>query len=372
MLLEDIGRMVYHSPLMNKEELEEIGRYGFRMPAEWSKHSGTLMVWPHNRETWPGKHLEKVEAVYRELIRTLLSYEPVVLLAATEQIRQHAVKVIGDRSALNHKLHTFAVPVNDVWVRDSGPIAVHDKNGEIHLTNWEFNSWGEKYSPWSDDNQIPARIAEQYKLRSHSVGKILEGGSIDTNGEGVFLTTESVLLNPNRNPELSRADIEAYLETYLGAKKVIWLKNGLKGDDTDGHIDDLARFVNHNTIVTTLTEDRANPNYDILYENLDILMGSSDLSDRAFNIITLPLPETAVAESTVDGSDHVPSSYANFYIANGAVLVPLYDSRTDQQAIDIFKMLFPNRKIEGIQCGDLVWGQGSIHCITQQLYGIDL
>ena len=357
---------------MTTDANKDAGTRGFRMPAEWSVHSGTLMAWPDNRDTWPGDHLTNVETVYRELIRTLLKYEPVVLLTSSEKVGTRAIDVIGDTSALNHQLHLLAMPVNDVWVRDSGPIAVRDKNGQIHFTDWEFNSWGEKYSPWDDDNQIPQRLSQHFDIPLHSVGKILEGGSIDTNGEGIFLTTESVLLNPNRNPDLSRTDIESYLYSYLGAEKVIWLKDGLEGDDTDGHIDDLARFVSPNTIVTSLTEDRSNPNYDILYENLDILMGSFDLKGRAFNIITLPLPDTLSSELTVDGSSHVPSSYANFYIANGAVLVPLYDSRTDQQALDIFKMLFPDRTVEGIPCSDLVWGQGSIHCITQQLYGIDL
>ncbi|WP_340102518.1 agmatine deiminase family protein [Rhodohalobacter sp. 8-1] len=346
---------------------------GFRMPAEWKTHSGILLIWPHNRDTWPGKRLDAVETVYKNVIRTLLKYEPVVLLVANDGIKKRAVTVLGDISNLTFPLEIRQVPVNDVWARDSGPIFIKQIEKETYrLTNWEFNSWGGKYEPWDDDNRIPEYISSTFSIPAYSTGKILEGGSIETNGEGLFLTTESVLLNPNRNPGLSKAEAEQMLKRYLGAEKVIWLKRGLKGDDTDGHIDDLTRFVNKNTVITALTEDQSNPNHDILYENLEILLHSTDLAGNPLHVITAPLPNTRIEDATVDGSDHVPSSYANFYIANGAVLVPMYDSRTDQQVLDLFSILFPDREIEGITCNDLVWGQGSIHCITQQLYGISI
>lgn len=341
------------------------------MPAEWNKHSGTLLIWPHNSETWPGKRLDAVEKVYRDIICTLLKYEPVVLLVANDETRKRAISGLGSISMLRYPLEIHQVPVNDVWARDSGPIFIKNKKSETYrLTNWEFNSWGGKYEPWDDDNRIPEYISSVFSIPAYSVGKVLEGGSIETNGDGLFLTTESVLLNPNRNPELSKAEIEQMLKRYLGAENVIWLRRGLKGDDTDGHIDDLTRFVNKNTVITALTEDQSNPNHDILYENLEILLHSTDLAGNPLHVITVPLPNTKIEDPTADGSDHVPSSYANFYIANGAVLVPLYDSRTDQQVLDLFSALFPDRDIEGITCNDLVWGQGSIHCITQQLYGV--
>lgn len=346
---------------------------GYRMPAEWQTHSATLMIWPHNKETWPGKRLEAVENVYRNIIRTLLNYEPVVLLVANTDIKRRAASILGDVSSLSYPLDIRTVPVNDVWARDCGPIFIRNEEDNcVRLTNWEFNSWGGKYKPWDGDNKIPHFISDAFNIEGYSPGKVLEGGSIETNGNGLFLTTESVLLNPNRNPDLTKADIETYLHDYLGAEKVIWLKEGLKGDDTDGHIDDLSRFVNDRTVVTSLTEDESNPNHDILYENLRILFGSTDVQGNALNVVTLPLPETKISDTTVDGSEHVPASYANFYIANGAVFVPQYDSRKDQQALDIFAALFPDRIIEGISCNDLVWGQGSIHCITQQLYGLSL
>jgi len=346
---------------------------GYKMPAEWDTHSATLMIWPHNRETWPGSRLDAVENVYKEIILTLLKYETVLLLVNDESTEKRVLSILGDYQGAAYPLRILHKTVNDVWSRDSGPIFIKkDKDDGIRITDWEFNSWGGKYEPWEDDNQIPEFISEKFNVARYSPGKVLEGGSIETNGKGLFLTTESVLLNPNRNPDLSKSEIESYLHDYLGAEKIIWLKEGLKGDDTDGHIDDLTRFVNSNTVVTTLTEDGLNPNHQILYNNLSILLKSSDLSGNPLNVITLPLPDTKISDTTVDGSDHVPSSYANFYIANGAVLVPMYDSRTDQQALDIFETLFPNRTIEGIECNDLVWGQGSIHCITQQIYGVDV
>jgi|AntRauTorcE11897_2_1112592.scaffolds.fasta_scaffold03081_1 agmatine deiminase len=344
---------------------------GYRMPAEWETHSGTLMVWPHNRETWPGQRLKAVEDVYRSIIRKLLNYEPVILLAANPETEDRAKATLGDLTSLPYPIDIQQFPVNDVWARDSGPIFIkHKETGSVRLTDWEFNSWGGKYEPWDGDNRIPEFISDAYSISGYTTGKVLEGGSIETNGEGLFLTTESVLLNSNRNPELSKEEIELMLKRYLGAEKIIWLKHGLKGDDTDGHIDDLSRFVNKNTIITALAEDRSNPNHDLLFENLEILLTSTDVAGNPLHVITIPLPDTKISDTTVDGSDHVPSSFANFYLANGAVLVPLYESRTDQEALDLFEALFPDRQIEGIPCRDLVWGQGSIHCVTQQLYGI--
>ena len=343
----------------------------FRMPAEWSDHAATMLIWPHNRNTWPGERLNNVEKVYRSIVRTLLKYEPVLLFVNDEKIRKRALNELGETKSLPYALKTVTAPVNDVWARDSGPIYVKDQNnGQFTITDWEFNSWGGKYPPWSDDNRLPEKISDLFSTPSVKTGMVLEGGSIETNGEGLFLTTESVLLNPNRNPDMSRDEIEKMLAKFLGAEKVIWLNRGLQGDDTDGHIDDLTRFVNKNTVITALTSDEANPNYEALRQNLETLQNSTDQDGNPLHIIPVPLPDTFADSPTVDGSDHVPSSYANFYIANGAVLLPLYDESTDQDQLDLFSILFPGRVIEGIPCADLVWGQGSIHCITQQLYDI--
>lgn len=347
------------------------GRHRLLMPAEWSSHSATMMIWPHNRSTWPGRHLDNAEQVFRQIIRTLLKYEPVLLFVHDANVHRRANELLGDLDPLPHSCTLVTVPVNDVWARDSGPITVRDEADESYLmTDWEFNSWGEKYSPWESDNELPGRVADLFGLPAVQPGIVLEGGSIETNGEGLFLTTESVLLNPNRNPGLSRIEIEEILSRYVGAKKVIWLKKGLAGDDTDGHVDDLTRFVNKNTVVTAITNDPESPNYQRLRENLSILRNSTGLDNKPLHVIPIPMPNTATTTPAADGSTHLPSSYANFYIANGAVLLPLYDEATDRQVLDLFSGLFPGRAIEGIPCSGLVWGQGSIHCITQQLYGI--
>jgi agmatine deiminase len=261
-------------------------------------------------------------------------------------------------------------PVNDVWARDCGPIFVRDKN-EFIITDWEYNAWGEKYPPWDSDNNIPGFIAEIFGIKRISTNMVLEGGSIDVNGVGDLLATESVLLNPNRNPSLTKKEIEHHLSTYLGVENIIWLKSGLAGDDTDGHIDDLARFLNEDTVLTMVCEDENDINYKALQENLEILQSATLKNGGKLNIEILPLPKTKIEGTTVDGSEFVPASYANFYVGNGCVLVPLYDERYDQQALDLLKKYFPDREIIGIDCADLVWGQGSIHCITQQLYGTD-
>lgn len=262
--------------------------------------------------------------------------------------------------------------VNDVWARDCGPIFIrreYEGREEFALTDWEYNAWGGKYPPFDDDNRLPKYLASRYGIKRFEPGMVLEGGSIEVNGEGVLLTTESVLLNPNRNPAMTKDEIEQKLKGYLGVEKIIWLKDGLAGDDTDGHIDDLSRFLNPTTILTMVAEE-GDVNFEALQQNLEILKEATDREGNSFTIETLPLPETRIEGTTVDGSEYVPASYANFYIANRVVLVPVYDERYDGRALDLFKKYFPGREVVGIPCADLVWGQGSIHCITQQLYGI--
>lgn len=346
---------------------------GYYLPPEWHCHSATQMHWPSNRETWPGERLQRVEAVYLDIIEVLHRYEPIHLLVENEQIQSHALSLFKKRDISLQQITFHKQPINDVWARDCGPIFIHRKqNGEeeFAITDWEYNAWGGKYPPFEDDNRLPQYFATKYGIKRFEPGMVLEGGSIDTNGEGVLLTTESVLLNDNRNPQMSKREIEERLKHYLGMEKVIWLKDGLAGDDTDGHIDDLARFLNKKTILAAVTENPEDVNYDALNENLKILSEATDQKGNSFTIETLPLPETKIESTTVDGSVYVPASYANFYIANGVVLVPLYDERFDTQAIELFERYFPDRDVVGIPCADLVWGQGAIHCITQQLYGI--
>lgn len=350
------------------------GEIGFRMPAEWESHAATQLHWPSNRETWPGDRLEKAENVYLNIIYALHASEPVILLVDTGIDPDGVVEKLKIRGVDLSRVSIHHQPINDVWARDCGPIfikRVNEGKAEFAVTDWIYNAWGEKYPPFDSDNRLPLWFSETFGLTRYEPGMVLEGGSIDTNGEGVFLTTEAVLLNPNRNPGFTKQDIERKLEKYLGAKQVIWLKEGLAGDDTGGHIDDLSRFLNKNTILTMISDDKASINHDALQLNLEILKTATNGQGNPFQIVTLPLPETRIEGVTVDGSHHVPASYANFYIANGAVLVPLYDKRYDEQALALFREYFPGRTITGIDCADLVWGQGSIHCITQQLYGTD-
>jgi agmatine deiminase len=344
---------------------------GYRMPAEWEQHSGTLLSWPANRETWPGVRLDRVEKVYADIIGTLTEFEPVHLLIPDSRAEARMQKCIKDRKVNLPNLIIHHIPTNDVWVRDCGPIMVRQsETGSFAITDWAYNAWGDKYPPYDDDNRIPEYFGARYKIRRFEPGIILEGGSIETDGEGTLLTTRSVLLNPNRNPGLTASRIEGYLSDYLGIERVVWLGDGLAGDDTDGHIDDLTRFLNPGTILTMVCEDESDVNYKALKENHEQLKDLKRLTGEPYEIIPVPLPETRIEGTTVDGSEYVPASYANFYIANGVVILPLYDERYDDRVMEIMKHYFPDRHIAGIPCADLVWGQGSVHCITQQLYGI--
>jgi len=347
---------------------------GYVMPPEWHSHSGTELHWPENRETWPGDRLEKVEKVYAEIIRVLSRYETIHLFVSSELSKKRVLYLLQREKIVTRNIVWQVKKINDVWARDCGPIFIAKKDTndswQYAITNWEYNAWGGKYPPFDDDNRIPDYFSQKYNIPKFDTNVVLEGGAIENNGDGILLTTESVLLNKNRNPALNRNQIEDILKKFLGQKKIIWLKNGLAGDDTDGHIDDISRFLNERTIVTMISEDPDNVNYKALQENLEILRSATDCYGRPFTVETLPMPEIKIEGTTVDGSEYVPASYANFFIANGVVLIPFYDKRYDHQARELFQRYFPKREIVGTPCQDLVWGQGSIHCITQQLYGL--
>lgn len=347
---------------------------GYRMPPEWHQHSSTLLLWPENNETWPGDRLARVEKVYIQILRILSRYEKIHLIVSESNSQKHVLDIFQREKLNSDHIVLHVKKINDVWARDCGPVMIgrgrKNNDWEYAITNWEYNAWGGKYPPYQDDNQIPSFLADKYKIPKFNTGFVLEGGSIEVNGNGTLLTTESVLLNKNRNPSFSKSQIEEILKNYLGQKEIIWLKKGLAGDDTDGHIDDLCRFLNNDTIVTVATQNEKDVNYTILQENLEILKSAKNIKGRSFNIEILPLPETKINGTTVDGSAYVPASYANFYIANGVVLMPFYDDRYDRQAQELLQHYFPSREVIGIPCNDLVWGQGSIHCITQQLYGL--
>ena len=337
---------------------------GYRMPAEWEPHEATWLSWPQRRDTWPGA-FEDVPPVFVQIAKHLAESE-LVRINVSNPVMAKGVKYQLEAAGANLDAVRFHYnPTNDAWVRDHGPIYVVREVGDVReraVLDWDYNAWGVKYEDYHRDNLIPSRIADEFQETRFKPGMILEGGSIDVNGCGTVLTTEACLLNPNRNPTLSREQIEQRLSQYLNVSKFIWLGDGIEGDDTDGHIDDMTRFVSADTIVTIIETNPNDVNYRALRENRERLVGVTDQAGRPIQIIELPMPNPLVVEGI-----RLPASYANFLIANTVVLVPTYRSpRQDAAAIEILQSLFPTRRVVGLDCTALVWGLGSIHCVTQQ------
>jgi agmatine deiminase len=333
---------------------------GYRMPAEWAPHLATYMTWPHNPETWPGK-FDPVPAQYAAVVAGLSRSETMRLLVKDAAAEGQAKALLQKADARMDHIEFLLCDTNDSWIRDYGPIFVTGQDSERLALDWNFNSWGEKYGPYELDDAIPRRLAARYGFECMEVPLVLEGGSIDVNGAGSLLTTESCLLNPNRNPDLSREEIEERLRVYLGVGNVLWLGDGIAGDDTDGHVDDLARFIRRDTIVTVIEEDPGDANYQPLADNLERLRAMRDPEGRPFRVETLPMPPALYHDG-----QRLPASYANFYIANGAVMVPTFGCPSDERALTTLARLFPGREVLGFPCLDLVWGLGTIHCLTQQ------
>ena len=335
---------------------------GYRMPAEWEPHAATWLSWPHNRESWPGK-FEPVEPAYAEMVRALAESEAVhinVLDAAHEKHVEGLLLKAGIGGDI--RLHRF--PTNDAWCRDHGAIFVvrPGKDTPLAAIHCGYNAWGGKYPPYDRDVLIPERMAEALGVPRFPGGMILEGGSIEPNGAGAMLTSEQCLLNPNRNPQLSRADIEQRLRDLFNLSQVLWLGDGIVGDDTDGHIDDLARFVARDVVVTVIEDNAADENYRALRENRERLAGMRLAGGSPLKVVELPMP----GPKYFDGQ-RLPASYANFYIANRSVLLPVFGDPMDAEAERILRPLFPGRKVVPVQCLDLVLGLGTVHCLTQQV-----
>ncbi len=332
---------------------------GYHMPAEWEPHDAVWLSWPHDRETFPD--LAAVESAYVGIIAALHGSEAVNLLV-TGELMHTRVRAILEEAGVDTGGVTFHITgYADVWFRDYGPTFVVNRGtGSLAMVHWTFNAWGEKYQELMGDTRIPLVMNRGMDLPLFTPGIIMEGGSIEVNGCGTVITTEACLLNPNRNPGLSREEVEAYLEAYLGAGHVIWLKQGIAGDDTDGHIDDVARFVNPTTVLCALEENEDDANYEILRENYDILQASTDQDGNPLTVIPLPMP------GAVGGEDRLPASYANFYAGNTVVLVPVFDHPNDDVALARVRQAFPGREVIGIDCTAMVAGFGAIHCITQQ------
>jgi agmatine deiminase len=336
---------------------------GYHMPAEWEAHRGTWLSWPHKEASWPGK-FGAVPGIFARMVRLLADREEVHINVGGPGMEADVRRLLADEGAGTGNVFFHDNPTNDAWCRDHGPIFVHrtvDGTTEEAILDWGYNAWGDKYPPYDLDDIIPTRIGREYDIPVYHPGIVLEGGSIDVNGLGTLLTTEACLLNPNRNPQLDRPAIEARLREHLGVRHILWLGDGIAGDDTDGHVDDITRFVNPTTVVTVVEENPGDENYEPLQENLERLRGMRDQDGASLRIVTLPMPRPIYHEG-----QRLPASYANFYIANGLVLLPTYDPDRDSEAVAILQGLFPGRDVVGIDCTDLVWGLGAFHCVTQQ------
>jgi agmatine deiminase len=339
---------------------------GFRMPAEWERHEATWLGWPHELSDWPGK-FAPVPWVYADIVRHLSRVERVYLLVENRAAEARVRTILKKSGANLGAVDFFRVPTDRGWMRDSGPICVKNSTGEVACTHWAFNAWA-KYDNYKKDAVSAARVNERLNHRVwQPVHKgrrvVLEGGSIDVNGRGTLLTTEECLLSPvqARNPGVTRGELEETLREYLGATNVLWLKNGIAGDDTHGHVDDLTRFVNPTTVVTVVEEDPSDVNYAALQENLALLKTMKDQDGRALRVETLPMPAPVLFNG-----QRLPASYANFYIANKLVIVPTFSDANDRVALNTLTALFPGREVVGIPCRDLVLGLGTLHCMTQQ------
>jgi agmatine deiminase len=349
---------------MTETAIRTPAQLGFYMPAEWQSHSATWLSWPTDPETWP-ERVSQVEEIFLQMMAALAPHEIVNLLV------DDAATAISVRARCNFEgvenIRFIQMATVDSWIRDYGPNFLVNKHGSLAFNDWIFNAWGNKYAELKKDDRIPKLLEPILGVRRFEPGIVMEGGSIDVNGAGCVLTTEQCLLNPNRNPNLTRDAIEVHLKDYLGVKKVLWLGEGVVGDDTDGHIDDIARFVGPNAIICAVEDDPADANYELLQENLRRLQRMSDVQGSPFELITLPMPGIVGGTST-DKRDleRLPASYANFYIANNVVLAPIFGHRNDERALQTLQRVFSDRRVVGINCEPLVWGMGTIHCVTQQ------
>jgi agmatine deiminase len=334
-------------------------KLGYRMPAEWEPHAATWLAWPHESSDWPGK-FAPIPWLYGEIVRLLARVERVRILVEHADAEQRTRRVLKKCHADLNAVEFFHHATNRSWTRDFCPLFIRNQAGEVAVTDWKFNGWA-KYPNYAADNAVPRFIAKKLKLRRFEPGLVLEGGSIEVNGAGKLLTTEECLLSDvqARNPGLSRREIEHALADYLGATEVIWLGRGIAGDDTHGHIDDIARFTSLDTVVAVVQPDRSSPNHELLKENLARLRSRARTRDD-LHVITLPCPEPVYFAGQL-----LPASYANFYIANRLVLAPAFGDPHDRVALNTLARLFPDREVIGIPCRDLVLGLGTLHCMTQ-------
>lgn len=345
---------------------EDLTGLGFRMPAEWEEHTATWLAWPHELSDWPGK-FPSIPFVYCEIAKNLAAVELVRIIVPDQNFADTISHLLFEAGANLHNITFIIAPTNRSWIRDYGPIFLKDKHGNKTILNLGFNAWA-KYDNFNFDDDIPKLVAANLNLplwnpKYNNTRPILEGGSIDVDGQGTLLTTEECLLSKiqERNPGFTKQDYETFLANYLGVKKVLWLGNGIAGDDTHGHVDDLARFIAPGKVITMIEENKSDINHEPLKDNLARLKSMTDAQGNKLQVFELPMPAPVVF-----AGQRLPASYANFYIANGIVLVPTFNDPNDRVALNLLSQLFPTRKIIGIHSVDLVLGLGTLHCLTQQ------
>ena len=344
------------------QKLKTPKELGYYFPAEFAKHTATWLSWPHKEASWPGK-IDSIFPSYALFIKELTAAELVRINVRDEAMKAFAVKHLQNAGVDLSRVEFFFHPTNDAWCRDHGPAFLVNPAADQKkvIVDWNYNAWGNKYPPFNLDDVIPTLIGKHYNIPVFNPGIIMEGGSVEFNGKGTVMTSTACLLNENRNPHLNQGQIEAYLCNFYGVDQVLWVDEGIVGDDTDGHIDDTVRFVNEDTVITVMEEDKNDENYALLQHNLQQLKAMRLLNGKQLNIVELLMPEELVYED-----QRLPCSYANFYIANQSVIVPTFRSKRDDKALQVIQGCFPDRKVVGIDSTDIIWGLGSFHCLSQQ------
>jgi len=335
---------------------------GYYFPAEFAPHRATWLSWPHKEASWPGK-IQTIFPYYSQFVKELAKGEEVCINVNDTAMELFATECLQKEGVDLSRVSFYHHPTNDAWCRDHGPAFLVNPAAEIKkvIVDWNYNAWGGKYPPYDLDDIVPTSIGQQLGIPVYHPDIIMEGGSVEFNGAGTLLTSECCLLNKNRNPHLNRDQIEEYLRNYYGVQQVLWVTEGIEGDDTDGHIDDTARFVNADTVLTVIEDDREDENYELLQMNRRQLSAMRLLNGKQLNIIDLPMPDPVIYEG-----QRLPASYANFYIGNQSVIVPTFRCEKDALALDIIQQSFPDRRVVGIDSTEIIWGLGSFHCLSQQ------
>jgi agmatine deiminase len=334
---------------------------GYFFPAEFALHEATWLSWPHKEASWPGK-IDKIFEPYSQFVKYLSQSEKVRINVLDDAMKAFAVKHLQKANINFENIEFYLNPTNDAWCRDHGPaFLINKKENKKAIVDWDYNAWGNKYPPFDLDDIIPTLIAKEFNLPVFYPRIIMEGGSVDFNGNGTLITSAACLLNKNRNPQLSQKNIEEYLMNYYGVEQVLWVDEGIIGDDTDGHIDDTVRFVNEDTVITVVEENKSDENYELLQTNLKQLKQMRLINGKQLNIIELPMPDEVIYEN-----QRLPGSYGNFYICNKYVVVPTFHCEKDEKALQIVQECFKDREVVGIDSTDIIWGLGSFHCLSQQ------